>query len=90
MRLLSLAFLFFAACNASYPVAPVPLLGDASPDDCRPACLNLVRLGCNEEASQGCYTSCQTATRLGVLDPGCIADAGTVDAVHACRVRCLP
>jgi hypothetical protein len=65
---------------------------DARSSPCARACVRLRELHCPEaersRSGTSCVDVCQNAGAL--LDPACVARATTVDAVHACRVRCVP
>jgi hypothetical protein len=65
---------------------------DARSSPCARACVRLHTLGCPEGERSRSGTSCVDVCRNAgaLVDPACVARAATVDAVHACHVRCLP
>ncbi len=72
-------------------------LDGASVDDCTRACARLSTLGCPEaltpDGGLGCYAICAKAEATGKfsLNPHCVADAASKDAVRSCgTVRCKP
>lgn len=57
---------------------------------CAYACANLQRRRCPDGSARSgedsCYVVCRRAEQTGKIDlkPGCVADAGTVEAIRAC------
>lgn len=91
---LAVGFLLLAGCPPASPlVAPAPDAQDGAPPlalgpvgaaACAPACANLARLGCPEGQNATCEATCQHMQTIADMAPGCLADAGSVDAALAC------
>ncbi len=72
------------------PSPPVIDVGDAD-DDCARACSRIASVHCAEGLNSACGQACREDQAQGAaaqLDVGCVLDAGTLDALRACGVRC--
>lgn len=58
---------------------------------CEAGCANIVALGC-PEGSGNCVDVCEKATALNFhnTNPICWLDAGSIDDLNKCGVRCRP
>jgi len=63
---------------------------EEAPTPCARACVVMRNFHCPEggvtPSGSRCYDICRSAGNL--MNPQCIADAKTLDALHACHVRC--
>ena len=95
---LAATMLLIACLGSCRPaVQPPPDVDDADAEDarvspCARACERLHALGCPEGEPSRNGTSCLDVCRTaGVLvNAPCVARAPTIDAIHACNVRCAP
>lgn len=92
MKLVSFIALAAAGCSSHPsppPAAATPDASDAGGSICAAACARLDALGCPEAhppVGDSCVNVCNhtETTKVFDLKPACIANAQTVDAVHAC------
>jgi hypothetical protein len=79
-----------AACPPHHEAEFPPPTGE----DCHASCTVLEHFGC-PEGNSTCESRCQQTSALGYMwtsdksGPKCVRRAGTLEAVRACRVRCI-